>query len=137
MSPLDRPSVPSRASRALATQLPNVPSLTPRSRATWAIGLFVSSTIRTAPSRNSRSYFFRISDIATPYSRCPHDLGGTSVRYGSTHCFQVLDGDQVVVAGHDECRRLDEGQVRQGLWGVDDGAGQFGEHDREVAAAVG
>src|SRR3954470_9944662 len=34
MSPVDRPSVPFRASRALATQLPNVPSLTPRSRAT-------------------------------------------------------------------------------------------------------
>jgi hypothetical protein len=68
MSPFDNPSVPSRASRALATQLPRVPSLTPRSLATWAIGLFVSSTIRTAPSRNSRSYFLRISGIATPYS---------------------------------------------------------------------
>jgi hypothetical protein len=68
MSPFDNPSVPSRASRALAIQLPRAPSLTPRSLATWAIGLFVSSTIRTAPSRNSRSYFLRISGIATPYS---------------------------------------------------------------------
>src|SRR4051812_39364851 len=68
MSPADRPSVPFWASRARATQLPNVPSLTPRSRATAAIDFPVSSTIRTAPSRNSRSYFLRISGIATPYS---------------------------------------------------------------------
>ena len=39
-----------------------------RSRATSATGFPVSSTIRTAPSRNSRSYFFRFSGIATPYS---------------------------------------------------------------------
>src|SRR5829696_9933770 len=77
-SPVDRPWVPSRASRARATQLPSVPSLTPRSRATWAIGFPVSSTIRTAPSRNSRSYLLRISGIATPYSRCLHGLGETS-----------------------------------------------------------
>src|SRR3954468_11800503 len=36
----------------------------PRSRATCAIGFPVSSTIRTAPSRNSRSYFFRFSGIS-------------------------------------------------------------------------
>ena len=34
-----------------------------------------SATIRTAPSRNSRSYLLRISGIAIPYSRCLHDLG--------------------------------------------------------------
>ena len=39
----------------------------PRSRANCAIGFLVSSTIRTAPKRNSASYFFRFSDIATPY----------------------------------------------------------------------
>ena len=55
---------PSRAARALVTQFPNVPSFTPRSRATCAIGFLVSSTIRTAPSRNSRSYFFLISGIS-------------------------------------------------------------------------
>ncbi|GAA2811198.1 integrase core domain-containing protein [Mycolicibacterium pallens] len=43
-----------------------MPSCTPRSRATAAIGLPVSSTIRTAPSRNSRSYFFRFSGISIP-----------------------------------------------------------------------
>src|SRR4051794_36207421 len=92
MSPVDRPSVSSRASRALATQLPNVPSLTPRSRATWAIGFPVSSTIRTAPSRNSRSYLLRISGIATP-------LADASTVSGESHVpgvDEVLDGgDQV------------------------------------------
>lgn len=58
------PRVPSAASRARFTQLPSVPSFTPRSRATAAIGLPVSSTIRTPPSRNSRSYFFRFSGFA-------------------------------------------------------------------------
>src|SRR3954451_8795694 len=66
MSSFDNPLVPSAASRARFTQLPSVPSFTPRSRATWAIGFPVSSTIRTAPSRNSRSYFFRISGISIP-----------------------------------------------------------------------
>src|SRR4029078_4970332 len=70
---------PSLASRSWATQLPSVPSWTPRSRATWAIGLPVSRTIRTAPSRDSRSYFFRFSDIATPYSGCLYGLGGMSI----------------------------------------------------------
>src|SRR5699024_8123994 len=68
ISPFDRPCVPSRASRALVTQLPSVPSLISKSRATAAIDLPVSSTIRTAPSRNSASYFLRCSDITTPYS---------------------------------------------------------------------
>ena len=36
----------------------------PAARATCAIGFPVSSTIRTAPSRNSRSYFFRFSGIS-------------------------------------------------------------------------
>ena len=44
--------------------MPNVPSLTPKSRATAAIGFLVSSTIRTAPSRNSRSYFALLVDIS-------------------------------------------------------------------------
>src|SRR4051812_12787671 len=39
--------------------VPEGASLTPRSRATWGIGFPVSSTIRTAPSRNSRSYLLR------------------------------------------------------------------------------
>ena len=44
--------------------MPSVPSFTPRSRATCATGFLVSSTIRTAPSRNSRSYFFLVSGIS-------------------------------------------------------------------------
>src|SRR5690348_5821445 len=43
------------------TQLPKVPALTPRSRATSAIGLPVSRTSRTAPSRKSLSNFLRVS----------------------------------------------------------------------------
>src|SRR3954470_19260281 len=80
MSPVDSPSVPCRASRSRATQVPRVPSLIPRSRATTATGFLVSLTIRTAPSRNSRSYLLRFSGIATPYSRCLHGPGGTSHR---------------------------------------------------------
>jgi hypothetical protein len=63
-SPSDSwPSPPSRRRRSSATQLPSVPSLTPRSRATCAIGLPVSRTSRTAPSRKSLSNFRRASPI--------------------------------------------------------------------------
>ena len=46
------------------TQFPRVPSLMPRSRATCAIGLPVSRTSWTAPSRKSASNFLRVSAIA-------------------------------------------------------------------------
>src|SRR5690242_4069185 len=46
------------------TQFPSVPSLMPRSRATRAIGLPVSRTSRTAPSRKSLPNFLRVSAIA-------------------------------------------------------------------------
>ena len=75
-SPVERPRVPSCSARSLATQLPRVPALTPRSRATWAIGLPVSRTMRTAPSRNSGSNFLRVSGIPTPHSACLHGFGG-------------------------------------------------------------
>src|SRR5262249_8453470 len=57
------PPLPSRRRRPALTQLPRVPSLTPRSRATCAIGLPVSRTSRTAPSRKSRSNFLRVSPL--------------------------------------------------------------------------
>ena len=38
---------------------------TPRSHATYTIGFPISPTIRTTPSPNSRSHFFRFSDIST------------------------------------------------------------------------
>lgn len=60
----DVPSPPSRARWSAATQLPKVPSLIPRSRATRAIGLPVSRTMRTAPSRNSGPNLRRVSTIA-------------------------------------------------------------------------
>ena len=51
---LFNPPLPaSRRRRSVLTQLPKVPSLTPKSQATRAIGLPVSRTIRTAPSRKS------------------------------------------------------------------------------------
>src|ERR1035437_7738670 len=78
MSTTDRPLVPSRSARSLANQLPSVPSLIPRSRATRATGFPVSRTIRTAPSRNSWSNFLRFSDMTTPHSACLHGFGGGS-----------------------------------------------------------
>lgn len=66
-SAVHRPVSP-RATRSLATQLPSVPSLIPRSWATCAIGLPVSRTIRTAPARNSGSNFRLVSAIS-PSSR--------------------------------------------------------------------
>ena len=51
---LNGPS-PSRARRSRFTHRPSVPTCRPSSRATCAIGRPVSRTIRTAPSRNSRS----------------------------------------------------------------------------------
>src|SRR5690242_4711286 len=60
-----RPPLPSPRRRLSAfTQLPRVPALIPRSRATSAIGLPVSRTSRTAPSRKSVSNFLRVSAIA-------------------------------------------------------------------------
>src|SRR5665811_40392 len=79
MSSTERPLVPSCSPRSLANQLPSVPSLIPRSRATCAIGFPVSRTIRTAPSRNSWSYFLRFSDMTTPHSACLHGFGGGSI----------------------------------------------------------
>lgn len=59
----------------LTMTLPGLPDLldpiaqhaptTPRSHATYTIGFPVSPTIRTTPSPNSRSHFFRFSDIST------------------------------------------------------------------------
>src|ERR1700750_3238210 len=73
---VERPRVPSCSARSLATQLPRVPALIPRSRATWAIGFSVNRTMRTAPSRNSGSNFLRVSGIPTPHSACFHGFGG-------------------------------------------------------------
>ena len=56
---LNGPS-PSRARRSRFTHRPSVPSFRPSSRATRAIGLPVSRTIRTAPSLNSRSKLRRL-----------------------------------------------------------------------------
>src|SRR6516225_5883923 len=81
MSPVESPCGPSRSARSLATQLPRVPPLIPRSRATWAIGFPGSRTIRTAPSRNSWSNFLRFSDMPIPHSACLHALGGYPIRW--------------------------------------------------------
>src|SRR5215813_11287004 len=60
---LSAPSPSPRRRRSAFTQLPSVPSLIPRSRATCAIGLPVSLTSRTAPSLKSLSNFLRVSPI--------------------------------------------------------------------------
>jgi hypothetical protein len=72
---------------AALTQFPSVPSLMPRSLATCAIGLPVSRTSRTAPSRKSASNFLRVSAIAillkatSPrYEGKPRDLAGRAGR---------------------------------------------------------
>src|SRR5688572_17941004 len=56
-------SVSGLASRHAFTQLPNVPSLTPRSRATSAIGLPVSITSCTASALNCGLNFRRVSGM--------------------------------------------------------------------------
>src|SRR5262249_14398472 len=70
-----------RPRRSALTQFPRVPALIPRSRATSAIGLPVSRTSRTAPSRKSRSNFLRVSPIALPpLRRCVHATRGSPPR---------------------------------------------------------
>src|SRR5689334_21723527 len=63
-SSLSAPPPSPRRRLSAFTQLPRVPSLIPRSRATCAIGLPVSRTSRTAPSLKSWSNFLRVSPIA-------------------------------------------------------------------------
>src|SRR4051794_27648036 len=77
---------PSRSRRAFTTQLPRVPSLTPSSRATCAIGLPVSNTSRTAPCLKSSSNFRYDLVIATPQRRGLHATRGSPFRsvYGSS-----------------------------------------------------
>src|SRR5207248_39836 len=76
----DSAPLPSPRCRLSAfTQLPRVPSLIPRSRATCAIGLPVSRTSRTAPSRKSASNFLRVSPIAISLkAMCPRYEGKPS-----------------------------------------------------------
>src|SRR6266851_3291488 len=63
-SSLSAPVPSPRRRLSVVTQFPSVPSLIPRSRAICAIGLPVSRTSRTAPSRKSGSNFRRASPIA-------------------------------------------------------------------------
>src|SRR5438034_925804 len=74
-SSLTGPLPSPRSRRALAHQLPSVPSLTPNSRATRAIGLPVSNTSRTAPCRKSSSNF-RYLPIAPPFAAMSPRYGG-------------------------------------------------------------
>src|SRR5690348_8673280 len=77
-SSLSTPLPSPRRRLSAFTQLPRVPSLIPRSRATCAIGLPVSRTSRTAPSRKSLSNFLRVSAIALPpLRRCVHVTRGS------------------------------------------------------------
>jgi hypothetical protein len=70
-----------RSCRSCLTQLPRVPSWIPRSRATCAIGLPVSRTMRTAPSRNARSNRRLVSAMTLyPLRSGLHAIGGSSNR---------------------------------------------------------
>src|SRR5689334_12292404 len=70
-------SSPACSTRYLLTQLPSVPSCTPISRATSAIGRDVSTTSRTASDLNSGVNFRRFSRIDDP----PFRAGPYWVRY--------------------------------------------------------
>src|SRR5689334_22711475 len=70
-------SSPACSTRCLLTQLPSVPSCTPISRATSAIGREVSTTRRTASDLNSGVNFRRFSRIDVP----PFRTGPYWVRY--------------------------------------------------------
>src|SRR5689334_18409989 len=70
-------SSPACSTRCLLTQLPSVPSCTPISRATSAIGREVSTTRRTASDLNSGVNFRRFSRIDAP----PFRTGPYWVRY--------------------------------------------------------
>jgi hypothetical protein len=60
-----------------------VPALILRTRATWAIGLPISRTIRTVPSRNSSSNRLHVSDkpLPTVHALPPRFLG---IYFGTT-----------------------------------------------------
>lgn len=64
------PSPPSRG-----TQLPNMPPVTPRPRAT---GWPAFRRIRTAPSRNTKLNILRGLDIASPDGACLHEGGASA-----------------------------------------------------------
>src|SRR5262249_20240775 len=98
---LSAPSPSPRRRSSAFTQLPRVPSLIPRSRATCAIGLPVSRTSRTAPSPKSRSNFLRVSPIAVPpLRRCFHatrgsPLAGIEFRWAAAVQIRTLCGRRV------------------------------------------
>ncbi len=71
-----RPSDSPRSTLSLATQQPKVAGLMSMPRATAAIYLPVSRTIRTAPSWKFSSYFLRTSGMVTSHSPCLHASGG-------------------------------------------------------------
>src|SRR6185312_16404536 len=98
---------PAWSTRYFFTQFPRVPSCTPVSRATSAIGREVSTTIFAASSLNSGVYFLRRSGIHPP----PFRDGPYWVRYP-------------------ECgrRAIDSGAVP----GAQDRSGEQGVAQREV-----
>jgi len=106
-------------------QLPSVPSLIPSSRATCAIGLPVSRTIRTAPSLNSLSNLRRDS-IAEP------PRGDVSTVRGEAHTNEfskpwideiVNAADVVIAMGCGDAWPIFPGK-RYEEWAIDDPAGQ-------------
>src|SRR5690606_30035074 len=124
------------------TQLCSVPGLTPSSSATSPAGLPVSTTMRTAPSRNSASYggFFLGSpryegmvNDTVPAKRRPHDIihppGGRSGRREvspgpkavNRWCTASLvhDPDDVIAEAFGQAADRDPGHLRPWLILVD------------------
>src|SRR5437879_2182416 len=115
-SALSSPPPASRRRRSAPTQFPSVPSLTPSSRATCAIGLPVSRTSRTAPSLKSWSNFLRVSAIAPPHlRRCVHATRGNPL-----HHVGVVALVAAGVFGMAVSPAL-SGEVRDGLLAADHG----------------
>ncbi len=86
------------------------------------IGFPVSSTIRTTPSRNSRSYFFRFSDISIPILDAPTIRGDLSTliwtqRFLAEHTQTRHDDLWLVDSTPIECGRSVETVKRSALAG--------------------
>src|SRR4029453_1796220 len=98
-------SSPACSTRYLLTQLPSVPSCTPISRATSAIGREVSTTSRTASDLNSGVNFRRFSRIDVP----PFRPGPYWVRYPKCGRHATPQAASVKSRGGERCGKSPAG----------------------------
>src|SRR4051812_22171400 len=116
-------SSPAWSRRYWFTQLPSVPSFTPSSRATWAIGRDPSITSRTASSRNSGlnlRYFLAIPCItfrARSYWIVVREQRGTSLRPTLlAHLDQYPPGQHGLVFANQVGKPLRRTLFRRRVW---------------------